>query len=136
MDKLRKLLQKMEHASIVPNLSLKQEEIEAALDQRDDPHFAETWMNAFRQIEAKKGSKQDAEPRIGQLREMAYLQSYERWQSPDLAAYISDDFGLIGDALATNYHNAWVNGLLHAYLSLRFPHGNVEDREGELGDEL
>src|SRR6266498_944886 len=103
MDKLNKLLEMMEQGAILPKLSLEQEEIEATLDQRDDPKFAETWMNAFHQVEAKKGSKQDAEPRIGQLREMAYLQAYERWQSPDLAAYISDDFGLIGDALATNY---------------------------------
>lgn len=136
MDKVGTLLEKMEQGWLVAKLYLEQEEINAALNQREDPQFAETWMKAFRQIEAKKGGTQDADPRVGQLRELAYFQAFERWQSPDLAAYISDDFGLIGDALATNYDDAWVNGLLYAYLNLRFPHGDVAEPTGRLGDDL
>lgn len=136
MDKVSKLLDKMKQRSIIPKLSLEQEEIDAALDERDAPDFAESWMSAFRQVGAMKGCTQDAEPRITQLREMAYVQAYERWQSPDLAAYISDDFGLIADSLALNTDNAWLNGLLHAYLTLRFPHGNIVERPGQLDDNL
>src|SRR5262249_14776165 len=106
------------------------------LDQRDDPRFAETWMKAFRQIEMKKEDKQDAESRVRRLRELAYLQAYERWHSPDLPAYISDDFGLIGDALVTNYSHGWLNGLLGAYLDLKFPQGSLVERAGELGGGL
>jgi len=136
VDKVGNLLEKIEQRSIVPNLSLTEEEIEAALNQRDNPQFAETWMKAFHQIETMKRAKQDADPRIGRLREVAYLQAYERWRSADLAAYISDDFGLIGDALATDYNDSWMNGLLYAYLSLRFPQGNLAERAGRLGDDL
>lgn len=136
MDKVSTLLDKMKQGSIIPKLSLKEDEIEAALDERDAPTFSDSWMSAFRQVGAIKGCTQDAEPRITQLREMAYLQAYERWQSPDLAAYISDDFGLIADSLALNYDNAWLNGLLHAYLTLRFPHGNIAERPGHLGDSV
>lgn len=136
MDRVSKLLQKMEQGSLLPKLVLEQSDIVAALDQRDHPLFGDAWMRAFRQVEMKKGGKLDAEPRVGRLRELAYLQAYERWQSPDLAAYISDDFGLIGDALATNYNDEWLNGLLDAYLSLKFPYGSLPERSGDLGEDL
>ena len=135
MDNVGKLLDQMEQGLLIPNLALSVEDIESALNQRDKPHFAQTWMNAFRQIERNKGGKEDADPRVTRLRELAYRQAFGRWHSPDLAAYISDDIGLIGDALAINHDDTWVNGLLDSYLSHQFPLSNQEHL-GRLGDDL
>jgi hypothetical protein len=111
----------MEQGLLVPNLSLEQYEIVRALDQRDEPQFEDPWLRTYKQVEDKKGDHQDADTRVGRLRELAYLQALDRWESPELAGYISDDFGLIGDALATDSVDDYLNGLLNAYLALRFP---------------
>jgi hypothetical protein len=131
MDKIDKLLKRLEQG-LVSKLIIPHNEINKFLDERDEPFFTEAWMKAFRQIEVIKGGKHDADPRVSRLRELAYLQAYEQWQSPELAAYISDDFGLLGDALATGISVAWLNGLLDAYLNSKFPHGNLP----ELGEDL
>lgn len=96
-------------------------------------------MGVFRQVEAKKGVlgiTGDAEGRITRLRELSYLQTFDRWHAPDLAAYVSDDFGLIGDALATGVSHPWLNALLHKYWTGEFPHGAIPEREGELATQI
>ena len=93
-------------------------------------------MKIFNQIEVAKGRKSDATSIVARLRELVYLQAYERWKSPDLAGYISDDFGLIGDALIIGYSHRWLNGLLDAYLDARFPSGQITERAGELVEDL
>ncbi len=123
MDTLNQLLDKMEAGSLVPHLAINQDNVQSALEHRDNPRFDEPWMKAFRQVEASKGGKHDADSRVTRLRELAYLQAYHRWGSPELAAYISDDFGLIGDALATGHSEGLPAALLATYESLQFPHG-------------
>ena len=134
MDKLDTLLEVLMQDTIISRLSLKPEEIESALDRRDEQPFDQTWARVFRDVEEIKGSWQDAEACVGQLRELAYMQAIERWGSADLSAYISDDFGLIADALAINYQNPLLNELLHMYLTLRFPSGTLVERRGQLGE--
>ena len=136
MDFMQKLLDKIEQRSLIPYLLIKDNEIESALTQRDQQQFSEPWMRVFEDIEKRKGGKQDADTRVSRLREIAYIQAYERWQSPDLAAYISDDFGLIGDALSINYNDIWLNGLFDSYLNLFFPKGPLMERVGQLHDNL
>lgn len=100
------------------------EEIEQLLEQRDRDAFSSRWMTAYRQLEAEKVARpldHDAAAMIDKLRELAYLQSFQRWQSPDLAAYVSDDFGVIGEMLSVNGDDAWVTTLLQAYQDGRVP---------------
>lgn len=134
MDKLAKLLEQMQNGSIVPTLMLEEMELTRALDQRDDPSFDEKWMAAFQRLQSTKGKKDDANSLVTEIRELAYLQAYERWRSSDLAAAISDDFGLIGDALTIGIDDAWLNGLLDTYLAHRFPCGPIQEHGGQLGD--
>ncbi len=126
MYDLAALLAKMEQGLVVEKVVLATEEIESALEQRDDACFDSPWMEVYKQIEAAKharGVTGDADPRVGRLREVAYLKSFERWNSPDLAGDISDDFGLIGDALALAYTDPWLQRLLGAYFEGRLPRG-------------
>ncbi|HET6252153.1 MAG TPA: hypothetical protein VFE47_30990 [Tepidisphaeraceae bacterium] len=121
MEKLGLLLERMENGSPILHLMLKEEEVVAAVDERDDRSFADQWMSLFRQVEIIKGGRRDADPRVGRLRELAYLQAFERWRSSDLAAMISDDFGLIGDALAVGFEDESIKKILEQYLALKFP---------------
>lgn len=136
MDSLGKLLEIMERGGLIPKIPLAQDKITSVLDQRDEPLFAEEWMRVFHAIEAKKRSKQDAESRVTRLRELAFAQSFELWESPDVAAYVSDDFGLIGDALAVGYDDEWLNALFDAYQMARIPRGSLRRRRGPLGAPL
>ncbi|MBS0260405.1 MAG: hypothetical protein JSS02_00505 [Planctomycetes bacterium] len=134
MDSLDKLIANANDGTLLHKLTLEQKDIHYALDQRDHPSFDNKWMKASHAVDTLKGSAADADARVAQLRKILYLQSMERWESPDLAACISDDFGLIGDALITQYQNPWLNGLLLAYLSSRFPTGELQETPGLLED--
>jgi hypothetical protein len=132
-DPLDALLDRMERGEIVPKLVLSADAIDEALDRRDRTDFDKIWVDASRRVEAKKRSVgvqpaipggqvlDDADKRVTRLRELAYLQSFDGWQSPDLAGEISDDFGLIGDALSLGMSEPWVEALLRSYEHHRFP---------------
>jgi hypothetical protein len=127
----------MEQGLLIPNLSLSVELINDALDQRDEVLFSDQWMDVHGRLEARKQVTELAEPveaRVTRLRELAYLQAYHRWKSADLAAQVSDDFGLIGEALATGYSHPWLNALFFEYWMGRFPHTGLTERPGELHD--
>ena len=124
MISLDMLLQKMEQGEIILGIQMSQEDVEVMLEKRDDTIYSARWMDLFRQIGEKKagwGPSQDADSRVARLRESAFMQSYKRWRSPDLAAYISDDFGLIGDALVIEFTDRRVDLLLDRYPTGRFP---------------
>lgn len=126
MNDLQTLLARMERGEIIEEIILPIERVESALNERDDERFDSLWMEVFRQVEAAKvarGIMYDADPRVARLREMAYLKSFGRWKSPDLAGYISDDFGLIGDALTVGYVHPWLNAVASAYTNRTFPCG-------------
>lgn len=106
MISLDALLQKMEVGEIIKGIQMPPADVDRMLEKRDDAIFSTRWTDLFTQVGEKKaamGLTQDADSRVARLRERAFMQSYNRWKSPDLAAYISDDFGLIGDALAIGF---------------------------------
>ena len=123
MDSLDALLRQIECDEVIGKLSISPAELDSFLDLRDLPAFSSYWMELFNQVAAKKGASKtaDTEPRVAQLRELCYRQAYSRWRSPDLAGYVSDDFGLIGDALALGIRPPAIERLLASYLSGVFP---------------
>lgn len=56
-----------------------------------------------------------------QIREAAYLRTISRWESPELAACVSDDFGLIADAVALGIEDPWIDGILKKYKAGEIP---------------
>ena len=48
---------------------------------------------------------------------------YENSNSDDLAAYVSDDFGLIFDSIILNYRDEWFDKLIRCYEELNIPNG-------------
>lgn len=90
--------------------------VDVVLDIRDSDEFSEQWMAAFDAVQSSKAEMTRSQTDLStRIREAAYLLAYSRWHSPDLAAYVSDDFGLIADAAACGVNNAFVGELLSAY---------------------
>lgn len=127
MTSLQTLLFELDNEQIIERLTTPQpdpEEINQLLDQRDTDAFSSRWMQSFRHVESKKAicpmPSASAEV-VTKLRQSAYFRAFQRWNSPDLAGYISDDFGLIGDAIAMNIRDTWIERLLHSYLNGAVP---------------
>ena len=139
MDDIDLLLTKMTSYALISQLDLPDDHVEDSLSERESRRFATTWMNVFSKLESLKSARgvtRDSDSRVTQLRESAYLQSFKRWKSPDLAALISDDFGLIGDALVIGFTDPWLNALFDEYLAGQFPHGQLEPRTGGLMEKV
>jgi len=117
------LLSMLGDESIIATLTIPPEmSLERILDARDSDQFSQQWMAAFRLIEVYKRKACDIEfASSTQIREGAYLHAYSRWQSTDLAACISDDFGLIADAATLDAHEPWFEEMLRKYLNGQIP---------------
>jgi hypothetical protein len=139
MNDIERLCQRLELAQIVPSLKINEGAVPILLDERDEETFSSRWMESYRRLQTAKdtlGIGKETEALITRIREITYLQAYERWQSPDLAAYISDDFGLIADAIAANTNDYFVNALFHEYVIGNFPRGTLDEFEGNLAEQI
>lgn len=61
-----------------------------------------------------------------ELRKNIFLQVLKISSQDDLAAYISDDFGLIFDSVVFTYSDEWLNGLWNEYQEKRIPQGELQ----------
>jgi len=94
------------------------------LDERDKAPFDNNWSDAFELIEQAKiklssKEKKLLKDRVSVLRELIFKLVIRKSKNSELASYISDDFGLIFDALALNLDDPWIHTLL-ALLSHSF----------------
>ena len=94
---------------------LSEETINNILDERDDNFFSEQWMQAYNEVEKQK--KQQGVPATysEDIRKKAFNIVLQITDNDDLAAYISDDLGLILDAEKVNVNNSWINALWQSY---------------------
>ncbi len=100
---------------------LSEETINNILDERDDNFFSEQWMQAYNEVEKQK--KQQGVPATysEDIRKKAFNIVLQITDNDDLAAYISDDFGLIWDAEKVNVNNSWINALWQSYKNGKIP---------------
>jgi len=117
MDKQDRLLSMIADENIIDGIGIPTEfSVAEILDERDSEEFSQKWMAAFNLLESQKYRMSKNQTDLStQIRETAYLRAFARWKSPDLAAYVSDDFGLISDAAALAIDDPWVNGMLQSY---------------------
>ena len=107
------------------------------LDERDAPPFDTAWMERFEHLETKKQANplhDEVARAIAALRESAFLFALERWLSHEIAACVSDDMALLGDALALDSRDPWISGLLQNYANGRLPGGEIAIIDGRLRD--
>jgi len=139
MNPVQKLMRIVEENAVITNLRITDDRLTELLNQRDQQEFSTKWMEAFQRIVGTQTNGVNDIPHpdeVLKLRELCYLQAYRRWKSADLAAYISDDMGLVGDALLVNATDPWINALLREYLSGRFPTGRLAELDGDLSKQL
>ena len=117
MDTQDRLLSMIADENIIEAICIPTEfSIAEILDERDTEEFSQRWMAAFNLLESQKDRMSKNQTDFSrQMCETAYLRAFARWKSPDLAAYVSDDFGLISDAAALAIDDPWVNGMLQSY---------------------
>lgn len=109
LDKLTDSIRTRHLLSIPDTDSLYYEEI---IRERDSPEFERHWLDKFRTLEMRTSEIRNNElEAIDELREVAYKTVFARTNSPDLAAFVSDDFELIARAAVLAVNDPWINGL-------------------------
>lgn len=90
-------------------------DIEAYLDMRDEAPFADEWMQAYERYAGDPAAAEDEVLR--QIRETAFKQTISLTGDPEIAGYVSDDFGLIGLFLLQEVviEDTFVHQLLESY---------------------
>jgi len=91
---------------------------DAELDVRDESEFAETWSSSYDKLEAIDSSEDAV---IREIRETVFKQTFRITQSPELAGYASDDFGLMAKAFENGIDIEFVNNLWDSYTKGSFP---------------
>ena len=91
---------------------------DAALDARDSGAFDAGWRESSEKLAA--GYPLD-ETATMEVREAVFKTVFRLTANPDLAAYVSDDFGLITQANLHGADIAFIRRLWDAYLQGAFP---------------
>jgi hypothetical protein len=103
--------------------------IDEALARRDLEPFEREWMRVYDDLARRLP---DEPPIVQEIRENVYRSVYDLTENPDVAAYASDDFGLIATAAFLGYEDEWLNGLWVKYRSGAFPAGDVTPVSGKI----
>ncbi len=96
------------------------------LDSRDSASFDTEWCRINREIEALKNPQsytdEDEETQV-KIREKAFMIIQQNTKN-ELAAYVSDDFGLIYDSLILNYKDEWLDKVIAVHKNKKIPGEN------------
>jgi hypothetical protein len=130
-SKLAKLKQYLTSGKLLTARTFAGEDPEVMLSLRDDVPFDAEWTRVEALLKRRPLSKADI-ALIDPIREAAFKAAFELTQNPELAGYVSDDFGLLAIAIATDFSDPWLNGLWSSYKTGTFPYKDVETAPGVL----
>ncbi len=105
-------------------MSLDLDTIDDILDSRDSDVFSNPWTKAWENVEDKNLD-------IDSDRERLFKMIYDKTESSDLAAYVTEDFELIAKHIDEEENN-WVNTVCKAYFSFVIPHGELSGEATKL----
>lgn len=95
---------------------LSEEDCDSILDERDNDEFGKQWMKLYNEIERKKGEMSLPKNYNENVRRKAFCKVLDATGNDDMASYISDDIGLIADAMKVGMGNdALVESLWSTY---------------------
>lgn len=94
---------------------LSEEEYYTILDKRDCDTFSEQWMQVYNIIEQLKAQMNITATYNENIRKKAFCIVFDITNNDDLAAYISDDLGLIIDAIKVGANDHLINALWLSY---------------------
>jgi len=113
-----------------------EDDFDMILDQRDEDSFSERWMEIFDNVKQKIIKDKVNKTITENLREKVFKLVFSLTSHSDLSSYISDDFGLILQAIEVKYNDYWLNSLWLEYKNGSIPYKILVDAEGELIDLL
>jgi hypothetical protein len=113
-----------------------EDDFDMILDQRDEDSFSERWMEIFDNVKEKIIKDKVNKTITDNVREKVFKLVFSLTSHSDLSSYISDDFGLILQAIEVKYNNYWLNSLWLEYKNGSIPYKTLVDAEGELIDLL
>lgn len=129
MNKLEKLKDLLLTGALLLENTFIINDVDFILDSRDTDAFDSEWMRNYNLI--RKNEKLNT-PEVKKIVEFIREISYKATQFSDLASYISDDFGLIAEALIIDYNDDWINALANEYVEDRVPYNSLKPLKGEL----
>ncbi|WP_461612174.1 hypothetical protein [Clostridium sp. Marseille-QA1073] len=133
MNKLEKLKGLLLAGALLSENTFTIDDVDFILDSRDTDAFDSEWRRNFNLIRKnEKLNTSEVKKIVEFIREISYKVAYKATQSSDLASYISDDFGLIAEALIIDYNDDWVNALANEYVEDRVPCNGLKPLKGDL----
>ncbi|GFZ31505.1 hypothetical protein CSC2_20310 [Clostridium zeae] len=133
MDKLQQLKRLLLTGVLLSEDSFTNNDADFILDGREMDVFDSEWIRNYNKIRKNENLKTpEVKELVDSIREISYKSTYKATQSSDLAGYISDDFGLIAEALLIDYNDNWVNALAYHYVEGKIPHSVLEPLKGQL----
>ncbi|KPM61345.1 hypothetical protein CXG50_07430 [Pseudomonas plecoglossicida] len=94
---------------------------EELLDSRERPSFDNAWISNFKTLQGISYQEPNSEANVTVLREFAFKEMFRLTADAEIAGYISDDIGLLAEALAKGHLTTWCEKLLASYQSGHFP---------------
>lgn len=94
---------------------------EEALGQRDQTEFDNAWTESLKALSSKPYLNRADEIDVTNLCESVFKAVFRLTSNADAAGYVSDDFGLIGEAVSKGCLSEWIEWLLKVYRSGKFP---------------
>lgn len=113
-----------------------EDDFDMILDQRDEDSFSERWMEIFDNVKEKIIKDKVNKTITDNVREKVFKLVFSLTSHSDLSSYISDDFGLILQAIEVKYNDYWLNSLWLVYKNGCIPYKTLVDAERELIDLL
>ncbi|OOM78362.1 hypothetical protein CLPUN_19710 [Clostridium puniceum] len=90
--------------------------------------FAKHIEKCFPKIENfNEKEKKELDEFLEEIRKEAFIKTIKASQSSDLAAYVSDDFEIIGAALILEFSNSFIASLLNSYALGIVPDNSIKD---------
>ena len=108
------------------------------LDARENnEYFEEQWLRANAEVKkllAKLNVGDELQQIAEGIRRESFLAASKLTDQHEIASYISDDFGLIAEAVIAGYDDVWLNVLWLSYKRNCLPIPPVEEYFGKLTD--
>lgn len=99
-------------------------DFDSLLDQRDLPEFEDKWIQASEEIESEWkdfGEAETVNPKIDEIRELAFKKCYEYAGTPEICGYVSDDFELFAKASVLSAEIPFLEDMMNIYRSGKIP---------------
>jgi hypothetical protein len=94
---------------------------DTTLEKRDQPEFDDLWVENHESLKNHVYFEDDSQREVDYLRDYVFKEVFKMTNNSEVAGYVSDDFGLLGEALAKSRMTNWLDEMLTSYMSGKFP---------------